>query len=185
MDDHDAPEGTSDAAVPTLSTADPVADPAKKKKKKKRKKPLEDRKVYEAGAVIVCDGKIALRLTDKQNWIFPKGKLKKRESPHDAAVREAVEETGLNVEVVDQAADLMMRQDGKKRRMIFYLMRAVGKTWDWPHHEGRDTFLMMPERIGEVIDRDGYADVWAACAERAAAMCDDPTPFEVRSVAEA
>src|SRR5215218_3449171 len=98
MDEHDVQEGASDAAVPPVSTADPVAEPAKKKKRKKRKrKPLQDRKVYEAGAIIVCDGKIVLRLTDKQNWIFPKGKLKKRESPQDAAVREAIEETGLQV----------------------------------------------------------------------------------------
>ena len=51
-----------------------------KKKKKKAKKPLEERHVYEAGGIIVCDGKVVLRLTDKQHWIFPKGKLKKHES---------------------------------------------------------------------------------------------------------
>ena len=65
-----------------------------RRRKKKDDKPLEERKVHEAGGVIVCDGKVVLRLTDKQRWIFPKGKLKKRESPRDAAMREATEETG-------------------------------------------------------------------------------------------
>src|SRR3712207_5814704 len=111
------------------------------RKKKKKDKPPEERKVHEARGVLVCDGKGVLRLTDKQRWIFPKGKLKKRESAHDAAVREATEETGLKVEVVDQVADLLIRHEGKKRRFVFFLMRATAKTWDWPHHEGRDTFL--------------------------------------------
>jgi 8-oxo-dGTP pyrophosphatase MutT (NUDIX family) len=152
----------------------------KKKKDKKPKKPLEERKVYEAGAVIVCDGKVVLRLTDKQRWIFPKGKLKKHESPHDAAVREATEETGLQVEVVGQLSDSLIYHEGKKRRFIFYLMRATAKTWDWPHHEGRDTFLISPERVSSLVRHKGYAEVWAACEERVRSMCGQPTPFETR-----
>src|SRR5690242_12609517 len=75
-----------------------------KKRKKKTKKSLEERHVYEAGGIIVCDGKVVLRLTDKQRWIFPKGKLKKHESARDAALREATEETGLRVEILDEIA---------------------------------------------------------------------------------
>jgi len=119
-----------------------------------------------------------LRLSDKQNWIFPKGKLKKHESPRDAAMREATEETGLKVEVVDQVADLLIRHEGKKRRFVFYVMRATAKTWDWPHHEGRDTFLMSPERVGQIVHHDGYGEVWATAEDRVRALLGDPTPFE-------
>src|SRR5919106_7058734 len=80
-------------ALPVTGPLDASGKP--KKKKKKDDKPLEERKVYEAGGVIVCDGKVVLRLTDKQRWIFPKGKVKKGESARDAAIREAIEETGL------------------------------------------------------------------------------------------
>src|SRR5687768_3710466 len=148
----------ADDALPVAAPPDASGKP--KKHKKKDDKPLEERKVYEAGGVIICDGKVVLRLTDKQRWIFPKGKLKKRESAHDAAVREATEETGLKVEVIDQVADLLIRHEGKKRRFVFFLMRATAKTWDWPHHEGRDTFLISPERIGDLIRHKGYASVW-------------------------
>jgi 8-oxo-dGTP pyrophosphatase MutT (NUDIX family) len=183
MSDHTL-SSTTDGGV--LSTAADDALPAagaldasgkRAKKKKKEEKPLEERKVHEAGGVIVCDGKVVLRLTDKQRWIFPKGKLKKRESPRDAAIREAMEETGLRVEVIDQVADLLIRHEGKKRRFVFFLMRATAKTWDWPHHEGRDTFLISPERIGDLIRHKGYASVWEATQERVRAMLDDPTPF--------
>lgn len=184
MDDQDARNSATDDAVPTLSTVAPTDEQPKKSKKKKKARSIEDRKVHEAGGIIVCDGKIVLRLSDKQHWIFPKGKLKKRETPRDAAIREATEETGLKVEVVDQVADLLIFHEGKKRRHIFYLMRATAKTWDWPHHEGRDTFLMTAERVGQVIRKDGFAKVWAAAQERVLAMCDEPTPFEAHSRAE-
>lgn len=145
--------------------------------KKQDEKPLEERKVYEAGGVIVCGGKVVLRLTDRQHWIFPKGKLKKRESARDAAIREATEETGLKVEVIDQVADLLIRHEGKKRRFIFFLMRAAASSWDWRHHEGRDTFLISPERIGDLIRHKGFASVWEASADRVRTMVDESTPL--------
>jgi 8-oxo-dGTP pyrophosphatase MutT (NUDIX family) len=156
----------------------------KKAKKKKEKKPLEERNVHEAGGIIVCDGKVVLRLTDKQRWIFPKGKLKKRETPQDAALREATEETGLRVEILDQVADLLIHHEGKKRRFVFYLMRATAKTWDWPHHDGRDTFLISPERVPSLVRHKGYAAAWQACEARVRAMCEEPTPFVSRQVGQ-
>ena len=141
---------------------------------KAEKKP---KKVYEAGGVIVCDGKVVVRFSDGQNWIFPKGKLKKHESPEDAAIREAVEETGLTVEIVGEAGELIMKADGKKRRFVFYLMRALDKTWDWPHHEGRDTFLMDADRVGSLL-RKGYRPLWEACEERVRALAaESPSPL--------
>ena len=175
MSDHDlsgAAEATMHGAVAAGSDAPP--------EKRKKTKPLEEKKVYEAGAVIVCDGKVVLRLTDKQHWIFPKGKLKKHESPVDAAVREAVEETGLAVTVIDQIGDLLIRHEGKKRRFVFFLMQATAKTWDWPHHEGRDTFLISPDRVSSLVRHAGYNSVWQACQTQVRTMCDEPTPFVSR-----
>ena len=172
--------GTTGAVVEDTVAAAVRTESSNKKKKKKDDKPLEERKVHEAGGVIVCDGKVVLRLTDKQRWIFPKGKLKKRESGRDAAIREATEETGLKVEVIEQVADLLIRHEGKKRRFVFFLMRATAKTWDWPHHEGRDTFLISPERVRDLLHHKGYASVWEASEDRVRAMCDDPTPFVAR-----
>jgi 8-oxo-dGTP pyrophosphatase MutT (NUDIX family) len=169
---------TGRAAIDGVPAAgSPDAARALEKKRKKDDRPLEERKVHEAGGVIVCDGKVVLRLTDKQRWIFPKGKLKKRESARDAAIREATEETGLKVEVIDQVADLLIRHEGKKRRFIFFLMRATAKTWDWPHHEGRDTYLVSPERIPGLLRHKAYASIWEATQERVRAMVDERTPF--------
>jgi 8-oxo-dGTP pyrophosphatase MutT (NUDIX family) len=187
MSEHDltaTAEATMHGAVAAGSEL-PIGEQQQKKGKKEKKleKALEERKVYEAGGVIVCDGKVVLRLTDKQHWIFPKGKLKKHESPVDAAVREATEETGLKVSVVEQVADLLIRHEGKKRRFVFYLMQATAKTWDWPHHEGRDTFLISPDRVSSLVRHAGYSSVWQACQEKVKGMCDEPTPFVSRHVA--
>jgi 8-oxo-dGTP pyrophosphatase MutT (NUDIX family) len=148
-----------------------VTDAPKRAKKAKGGK---ERKVHEAGGIIICDGTIVLRLTDEQRWIFPKGKLKKHETPSDAAIREAVEETGLEVEIVEPAAEFVMRHEGKKRRFAFFLMRATAKTWDWQHHEGRDTFLIEPSRVGSLLRRKGYRELWEQSRERAEELCREP-----------
>jgi 8-oxo-dGTP pyrophosphatase MutT (NUDIX family) len=176
MSDHDLTD-TAEATLQTAVAAGSDVSAGKEKKQKKKDKPLEEKKVYEAGAVIVCDNKVVLRLTDKQRWIFPKGKLKKHESPEDAAVREATEETGLAVTVIDQVADLLIRHEGKKRRFVFFLMQATAKTWDWPHHEGRDTFLISPDRVTSLIRHAGYQSVWQATQSQVRGLCDNPTPF--------
>src|SRR5215212_4590712 len=183
-----SPSGDDGAETGQVDSPSPVEAGAadgsgKKKRKKKEPKPLEERNVYEAGAIIVCDGKVVMRLTDKQRWIFPKGKLKKLESPQDAAVREATEETGLRVEVVDQVGDLLIHHEGKKRRFAFFLMRATAKTWDWPHHEGRDTFLISTERVSDLLRHKQYARVWEASIDRVRAMVEEPTPFVARIAA--
>lgn len=194
MDDQDARATSPLAAAPGNATGrgeavssalanDGAEHAPKEKKKKNKRKPLEERNVYEAGGIIVCDGKVVLRLTDKQRWIFPKGKLKKHETPVEAAMREATEETGLQVDVIDQVGDLLIPHEGKKRRFAFFLMRATAKTWDWPHHEGRDTFLIAPDRIGALLRQRGYAEVWAACEARVQALCEEPTPFQTHQPA--
>src|SRR5437763_13175849 len=127
MSDQQLTATTNDESAPTTaeliaSAPAPIEEPQRSAKKKKL---LEERPVAEAGGVIVCDGKVVLRLTDKQRWIFPKGKVKKHETPLEAAMREATEETGLKVDVIDQVGDLLIYHEGKKRRFVFFLMRAT------------------------------------------------------------
>jgi 8-oxo-dGTP pyrophosphatase MutT (NUDIX family) len=54
-----------------------------------------------AGAVVMIGERcLALRRSDREEWVFPKGHLEDGESPEDAAIREVLEETGLPIEIV-------------------------------------------------------------------------------------
>ena len=166
-----SPVGSAPQAEPVTPDAGAGPDAGRPKRGKQDKKEKKEKKVYEAGGIIVCDGKVVLRLTDEQHWIFPKGKLKKREAPVDAAIREAVEETGLEVRVLGEAGEFIAKHEGKKRRFAFYLMEATGKTWDWPHHEGRDTFLISADQVGRLVRKKGYGELWEQSRERVAGLC--------------
>lgn len=58
-----------------------------------------------AGAVVIVEDRcLALRRSDRDEWVFPKGHLEAGERPEDAAIREVLEETGLPIEIVASLA---------------------------------------------------------------------------------
>ncbi len=59
------------------------------------------RREYTATVYIVKDSKILLHLHQKfKKWMPPGGHLEENELPHEAAIREALEETGLRIELL-------------------------------------------------------------------------------------
>lgn len=53
-------------------------------------------------------------------WEFPGGKIEANESPEDAAVRECLEETGLEVRVVGAYPEVVQQYDHDKVRIHFF-----------------------------------------------------------------
>ena len=61
------------------------------------------RRIEAAGGVVIRDGKVAVVHRDRyDDWSLPKGKLDKGESFEQAALREVLEETGLQVELGEE-----------------------------------------------------------------------------------
>jgi len=78
-----------------------------------------------AAVVIVEDDRVALieRVRDGRTYfVFPGGKIEDGETPEDAAVREAYEELGVEVEL----GDLLSRSWGNARLHLHYQARIVG-----------------------------------------------------------
>jgi 8-oxo-dGTP pyrophosphatase MutT (NUDIX family) len=61
------------------------------------------------------------------DWTFPKGKARRRESNEDCALREVEEETGLVCELRDELVSTAYRDSrGRDKRVRYWAMRPVG-----------------------------------------------------------
>jgi 8-oxo-dGTP diphosphatase len=58
-------------------------------------------------------------------WEFPGGKVEASESPEDAARRECLEETGLNVEICEAYPQVVHQYDHDKVRLYFFQAKPL------------------------------------------------------------
>jgi 8-oxo-dGTP diphosphatase len=79
-----------------------------------------------AGIVLIQDGKVALIERYRAGlhyFVFPGGGTDDGETPEQAAIREAMEELGIEVAVRQKIAEI---QFGQKSRQIYFLVEQVG-----------------------------------------------------------
>lgn len=120
--------------------------------------------VPSANVVVVNDsGEILLiRRTDNDNWAFPGGAIDLGESLPQAAVRETLEETGVQVEITglvgiytDPKHVILYTSDGEVRQefSIVFTARPVGGE-PTPSAESREVHWVAPAEIGDLqMDR--------------------------------
>ena len=79
-----------------------------------------------AGIVLIQDGKVALIERHRAGldyFVFPGGGVDEGESPEQAAVREAMEELGVEVIIIQKIAEIQL---GAKSRQIYFLAEQTG-----------------------------------------------------------
>lgn len=79
-----------------------------------------------AGIVLIQENKVALIERHRAGldyFVFPGGGVDEGESPEQAAIREAMEELGIQVAIKQKIAEVSL---GPKSRQIYYLVEQTG-----------------------------------------------------------
>ena len=79
-----------------------------------------------AGIVLIAENRVALIERHRAGldyYVFPGGSVDEDESPEQAAVREALEELGLEVLIKQKVAEVQL---GLKSRQIYFLVEQIG-----------------------------------------------------------
>ena len=109
-----------------------------------------------AGIILIHEGKLALMERHRQGrhyFAFPGGGVDEGETDEQAAVREAMEELGIKVEIVQKAATIL--REGR-RDQVYFLVKWLGGEY------GTGT----GEEFDEVDAENGtYNPVWMPLGE--------------------
>src|SRR5512142_3292617 len=79
-----------------------------------------------AGIVLIEGDKVALierHRAGLEYFVFPGGGVDEGESPEQAAIRETMEELGIEVTIKQKVAEVQL---GKKSRQIYFLVEQIG-----------------------------------------------------------
>lgn len=79
-----------------------------------------------AGIVLMQDGKVALierHRAGMDYYVFPGGGMDEGETPEQAAIREAMEELGIEVSIKLKISEI---QFGQRSRQVYFLVDQVG-----------------------------------------------------------
>jgi len=107
-----------------------------------------------AGVVLIEDNKVALierHRTGLHYFIFPGGGVDEGESPEQAAIRETMEELGLQVAIKHKVAEVHL---GRKSQQVYFLVEQTGG--EFGSGKGEEFTASDPDNPGEGI----YFPIW-------------------------
>lgn len=95
-----------------------------------------------AGGVVFNGGEVFLIQNDKEEWIFPKGKIMDFEISTETAIRKVEDEGGVKAEIVSVAGDTayefysISREQPVCNKITWFVMESRDKEYEVNKHEG-------------------------------------------------
>ena len=115
------------------------------------------------GAIIIKNGKVLLVEQNNDIISFPKGHQEKGENRVITAIREAKEETNVDIEIVSQKeykASYIVK-DNIPKDTFFYLAREINDNELIPQRtEIKNVFWVPLEDVRTTINRDNIKELW-------------------------
>jgi len=123
-------------------------------------------KVAYGGVLIATDGRLLLREVsnhfDGYVWTFPKGRPDPGEAPRQTALREVVEETGVDARILTPISGefaggttinryFLMTVDERAVKLDFSCFETAGLRWAWPN-EARELIDQTINKLGRIRD---------------------------------
>ena len=118
---------------------------------------------FSAGGVLLKDGEVLLILNPSGVWTFPKGNIEKGEKPEDTAVREVLEETGIEGKIEAYLGDIsywyVLKGEKVFKRVSYYLMRYLSGE-PRPSWEVRDARFFSSQEAGRLLKYKGDKEIF-------------------------
>ena len=105
------------------------------------------------GVVVRGDQVVVVHRPRYDDWTLPKGKLETGETAEAAALREVLEETGLQCAVVESLGTTAHTQKGVEKQVEWFRMEPHGDTG---HHDAEVDELRWLT-VGEALELLSYA----------------------------
>ena len=109
-----------------------------------------------AGGLVERDGKVLLVHRPRyDDWTFPKGKAEDGETDEDCAVREVLEETGLECELLGELPSTAYADArGRPKRFRWWRMRIVADHGFEPDDEVDELRWLTPAEAAPLLSYD-------------------------------
>lgn len=95
-----------------------------------------------AGGVVFKDESVLILKNEKEEWVFPKGKIRAEELSTETALRRVEFEAGVRAEIISVAGDTayefysITREQPVCNKITWYIMEAIDKTFTINKGEG-------------------------------------------------
>ena len=115
-----------------------------------------------AGGVVFCDNEVFLLMSDRGEWVMPKGVIRNQNRSNDVALWRVEDEAGIHAEIIGIAGntryDFFSESRGREisNRIQWFAMRAEDRTFHVSYEQGFLNGNYYPiERARELLTYDG------------------------------